>query len=429
MRLFDEMKRLDSAQRRVVTASFLGWTLDAFDFFILVFVIGAIADDFHTAIADVAYAITLTLAMRPVGALFFGWCADRFGRRPTLMVDIVLYSVLELASAFAPNLTALLVLRALFGIAMGGEWGIGSSLAMESVPATSRGIVSGLLQEGYAVGYLVAAIVYWVVFPWAGWRGMFIVGVIPALLVVYIRRGVPESPVWQQGAHSTAGMWRSIRDHSGLFLFVILMMTCFNAFSHGTQDLYPTFLRVQLGLSPGWVSILTIVANLGAIAGGILFGAWSEHIGRRRAIVLAALGALPVAYLWAYSSTLSGLAMGAFLMQFMVQGAWGIVPVHLNELSPNDVRGTFPGFSYQLGNLLISLLAPYQAKLAATHGGSYSFALATTAIAVAVLIIIVVSLGRERRGVAFTREHGAPANDDGAAAVNRDFQSQRGRSS
>jgi MFS transporter, SHS family, lactate transporter len=416
MKLFDELRQLDGPQRRAVTASFLGWTLDAFDFFVLVFVISAIADEFHAAIADVAYAITLTLAMRPVGALIFGWCADRYGRRPTLMVDILLYSLFELASAFAPSLGALLVLRALFGIAMGGEWGIGASLAMESIPPRSRGIVSGLLQEGYACGYLVAAIVYWIVFPWAGWRGMFAIGVLPALLVVYIRRGVEESPVWREQPHTTGAMWRSIKEHAGLFVYVIVLMACFNAFSHGTQDLYPTFLRVQHGFSTGLVSTLTIIANLGAIAGGILFGAWSERIGRKLAITLAAIGAPPIAYLWAYSDSLVMLALGAFLMQFLVQGAWGIVPVHLNELSPGDVRGTFPGFTYQLGNLVISLLAPYQARLAAAHGDNYAFALALTAITVAVLIIIVVALGRERHGVAFGERREAARDRSDVAA-------------
>ena len=412
MKIFDELRQLGPAQRRVVTASFLGWTLDAFDFFILVFVIGAIADDFHTAIADIAYAITLTLAMRPLGALIFGWLADRYGRRPIMMVDVTLYSLFELASAFAPSLTVLLVLRGLFGIAMGGEWGIGASLAMESIPQKSRGIVSGLLQEGYAFGYLIAAIVYWVVFPWAGWRGMFAVGVVPALLVLYIRRGVAESPVWRAQAHTSAHMWRTIKEHGWLFVYVIVLMACFNAFSHGTQDLYPTFLKQQHGFSTGMVSALTIIANLGAIAGGILFGAWSERIGRKRAITVAAIGALPIAWLWAYSDSIALLAIGAFLMQFMVQGAWGIVPVHLNELSPGDVRGTFPGFTYQLGNLVISLLAPYQAKLAAANGNNYAFALAVTAITVAVLVIVVINLGRERRGVAFGGEAASTAPPD-----------------
>ena len=408
MKFFDELRQLNGAQRRVVTASFLGWTLDAFDFFILVFVVNAIASDFHTEIADIAYAITLTLAMRPLGALIFGWLADRYGRRPVMMIDVLLFSLFELASAFAPSLAVLLVLRALFGIAMGGEWGIGSSLAMESIPAKSRGIVSGLLQEGYAVGYLIAAIVYWIVFPWAGWRGMFVVGAIPALLVLYIRRSVDESPVWREQKHSSGAMWRSIKEQRWLFLYVIVLMACFNAFSHGTQDLYPTFLKVQHHFSTAEVSTLTIIANLGAIAGGILFGAWSERIGRKVAITLAAIGALPVAWLWAYSPGIVGLALGAFLMQFMVQGAWGIVPVHLNELSPGDVRGTFPGFTYQLGNLIISLLAPLQAKLAVAHSNDYAFALVVTAITVAVLIVIVISFGGERRGIAFGR---GPAND------------------
>ena len=409
MQLFDELRQLSGAQRRVVTASFLGWTLDAFDFFILVFVVNAIASDFHTEIADIAYAITLTLAMRPVGALLFGWLADRYGRRPVMMIDVLLFSLFELASAFAPSLAVLLVLRALFGIAMGGEWGIGSSLAMESIPAKSRGIVSGLLQEGYAVGYLIAVIVYWIVFPWAGWRGMFVVGVVPALLVLYIRRGVEESPVWREQKHTSGAMWRSIKEQRWLFFYVIVLMACFNAFSHGTQDLYPTFLKVQHHFSTAEVSTLTIIANVGAIAGGILFGAWSERIGRKVAITLAAIGALPVAWLWAYSPGIVGLAFGAFLMQFMVQGAWGIVPVHLNELSPGDVRGTFPGFTYQLGNLVISLLAPLQAKLAVANGNNYAFALVVTAITVAVLIVIVISFSGERRGIAFGR---SAANDD-----------------
>jgi SHS family lactate transporter-like MFS transporter len=374
-----------------------------------VFILGAISEDFQTQVVNVAYAITLTLAMRPVGAFIFGWLADRYGRRPTLMVDILLYSVLELASAFAPNLTVLLILRALFGIAMGGEWGVGSSLVMESIPPKSRGIVSGFLQEGYAFGYLLAAIVYWTVFPYFGWRGMFIVGAIPAFLVIYIRRHVKESPVWAGYTHTTADMLRTIRAHWGLFLYVILLMSCFNAFSHGTQDLYPTFLKSQHGFSPALVSTLAIIANLGAIAGGILFGAWSERLGRRRAITIAALCSLPIIYIWMYSGSVLWLGIGAFMMQFMVQGAWGIIPVHLNELSPNDVRGTFPGFTYQLGNLLISLLAPYQAMIAAGRGGDYAFAMAAVAGVVAILIVIVVNLGRERKGIVFTQaDHSAP---------------------
>jgi SHS family lactate transporter-like MFS transporter len=233
-----------SEQKHVVAASFLGWTLDAFDFFLLVFVLKDIALEFKTDITNVTFAILLTLAMRPIGAYLFGRAADRWGRRPTLMVDVLLYSIIEFASGFAPSLTALLVLRAIFGIAMGGEWGVGASLTMESIPPHARGFVSGLLQSGYPTGYFLASIVYGLLFQYIGWRGMFMVGVIPALLVFYIRRSVPESPTWRPttAASNTVTI---LKSHWRLGIYAILLMTAFNFFSHGTQDLYPTFLQVQ----------------------------------------------------------------------------------------------------------------------------------------------------------------------------------------
>jgi SHS family lactate transporter-like MFS transporter len=401
--ILKELRGLTGPQRSVVAASFLGWTLDAFDFFIMVMVLGNVAADFHTKVSDVALASALTLFMRPVGAFIFGYIADRFGRRPTLMIDIMLYSVLELASAFAPNLITLLVLRALFGIAMGGEWGVGSSLVMESIPPKTRGAVSGFLQEGYAFGYILAAIAYWAVFtymPQYGWRAMFVIGTIPALLVVYIRMNVKESPAWEAREHAPSGMWRSIVVNWKLVLYVVLMMSCFNAFSHGTQDLYPTFLKAQHHFDPATVSTLTIIANLGAIIGGLSFGVLSENIGRRRAIVLAVLLCLPIIPIWAFSNSLLWLAVGAFLMQISVQGAWGIIPAHLNELSPDAVRGTFPGFTYSLGNAVISLLGPYQAWLAESRDNDYGFALAVVAAVVAISIAVVVGFGVEKKGVA-----------------------------
>lgn len=389
-------------QRHVVAASFLGWTLDAFDFFLLVFVLKDIAAEFRTDVADVSFAILLTLAMRPIGALLFGRAADRWGRRPTLMVDVLLYSILEFASGFAPSLTALLVLRALYGIAMGGEWGVGASLAMETVPPHARGLVSGLLQSGYPTGYFLASIVYGSLFPLIGWRGMFMVGVIPALLVLYIRRSVPESPAFAKShAAGGAGTLQLLRSHWRLGLYAVVLMTAFNFFSHGTQDIYPTFLELQHKLSPHQVSLVAIIYNIGAICGGLLFGVLSERYGRRRCIIVAALLSLPVVPLWAYGSSIALLALGAFLMQFMVQGAWGIIPVHLNELSPADARGTFPGFVYQLGNLIASVNAPLQAGLAAHYGGDYAFALACVAAVVAVLIAVFTAFGREARGISF----------------------------
>jgi MFS transporter, SHS family, lactate transporter len=398
-----ELRNLNRDQRAACIASLLGWSLDAFDFFLMVFVVRSIAGDFHTQVKDVAFAITLTLMFRPVGALVFGWLAERFGRRPVLLVDVLLYSFLELASAFAPSLGALLVLRALFGFAMGGEWGVGSSLVMETIPAQSRGIISGILQEGYAVGYLLAAIIYGLFFSLIGWRGMFVVGVLPALLVLYIRVKVKESPVWSHRDRrvESATLGGSAVRHWKRFLYVILLMTGFNFFSHGTQDLYPTFLEAQHHLAPGVVSAISIVANLGAILGGVVFGIYSQRAGRRRAIITAALLALPIIPLWAFSPTPLLLGLGAFLIQFMVQGAWGVVPVHLNELSPEGLRGIFPGFAYQLGNLLACGNAVWQAGIAADHHGNYGLALAWVAGLTAIALVIITACGPEAKGAVF----------------------------
>jgi SHS family lactate transporter-like MFS transporter len=389
-----------SEQKHVVAATFLGWTLDAFDFFLLVFVLKDIAQEFNTQIKDVTFAILLTLAMRPIGAYFFGRAADRWGRRPTLMVDVLLYSIIEFASGFAPSLTVLLMLRAIFGIAMGGEWGVGASLTMESIPPQARGFVSGLLQSGYPTGYFLASIVYGALFQYIGWRGMFMVGVIPALLVFYIRRKVPESPGWKPTT-TRSNTLAIVRSHWRLGIYAVLLMTAFNFLSHGTQDLYPTFLQIQHGFSPHEVGLIAVIYNIGAIIGGITFGSMSERFGRRRIIIIAAVLSLFVLPLWAFSATAVWLAIGAFLMQVMVQGAWGVIPVHLNELSPNDARGTFPGFVYQVGNLIASVNATLQADIAIYYGGNYAIALAVVAGTVAVAIVILTAVGVEAKGVAF----------------------------
>jgi SHS family lactate transporter-like MFS transporter len=402
MSILEQWKVLDRRQRNAFVASFLGWTLDAFDYFLMVFVLRAVAAEFNSDVKAVSVAVTLTLAMRPLGALVFGMLGDRFGRRRILMVDILLFSVRERAWAFAPPLTALLVLRAAFGFAMGGEWGLGASLTMETIPAQSRGLASGILQEGYACGFLLASVVYGLLFDHIGWRGMFAVGVVPALLVLYIRRNVEESPAWnrmqQRPRRSLASI---VRGHGRLFVYVVILMTAFNFFSHGTQDLYPTFLQAQRKLPTHTVSMIAIIANIGAIVGGIVFGMLSERIGRRRAIVFAALLALPIIPLWGFSTSVVLIALGAFLIQISVQGAWGVIPVHLNELSPDDVRGTFPGFAYQLGNLLASANATIQAGFAESRGGNYALALAIVAAAAAVAIALLTSVGPEAHGVEF----------------------------
>jgi MFS transporter, SHS family, lactate transporter len=402
MEFIEHFRRLTSRQRNTFIACFLGWSLDAFDFFILVFCVNALATQFHSRVSAISEAIFLTLAMRPVGAFLFGMMADRFGRRPTLMLDIIAYSVFELASAFAPSLKVFLVTRALFGIAMGGEWGVGAALTFETLPAEGRGFFSGLLQEGYVVGYLFAALVYGTLFPIVGWRGMFVVGTLPAFLVIYIRKNVEESPAWIEGRtkpKSEKAVGRSIATYWGSFLFLVILMFGFNSFSHGTQDLYPTFLEKNHFFSPQQVRTVSVIASLGALLGGIVFGSLSERIGRRRAIVIAALLAIPMIPMWAYSHTVPLLAVGGFLMQFMVQGAWGVIPAHLNELSPAAVRGTFPGLAYQLGNLLASWNAVIQARLVERrYAGSFPPVLAGTVLLVAVLVAMVTASGREQRG-------------------------------
>ncbi|MES2327320.1 MAG: MFS transporter [Pseudomonadota bacterium] len=406
MSLIVDLKSLDASQRSAIWASYLGWTLDAFDYFLLVFMFSAIAKEFGTDVKAVSEAVFLTLAARPIGAFVFGWLAEHFGRRPVLMADIILFSVLEFASGFAPTLTTLLVLRFLFGIAMGGEWGLGASLVMESIPPKLRGPVSGLLQSGYPSGYFVASLVYYLLFDTIGWRGMFMVGVAPALLVLLIRMHVKESPAFE--ARRGTGRWWDpvvqLMRHWKIALYLVVLMTAFNFFSHGTQDLYPTFLQKQHHFDTHTTGILAAVMNLGAIVGGISFGIWSEKIGRKRAIIIASLLALPIIPLWAFSATPVLLGLGAFLVQVAVQGAWGIIPVHLNELSPPLARSLFPGFAYQLGNLIASRNAPIQAGIAEAHGNNYGLALAMVCGITAVVIVIWTALGPERKNADFAAE-------------------------
>jgi SHS family lactate transporter-like MFS transporter len=403
MRIIDDLAVLNRAQWATFIASVLGWTLDAFDFFLMVFVIRAVAHDFNAQISEVSLSVALTLMMRPFGAFFFGWLAEKFGRRPILMIDILLFAVLELASAFAPSLPVFLVLRALFGFAMGGEWGIGASLVMESIPARSRGTVSGILQQGYPLGYLLASLVYGLMFDRFGWRGMFIMGVAPALLVVFIRLFVEESPVWEKThqAGGPTGLISALARNWKTFFYVILLMTAFNFFSHGTQDLYPTFLQVQHKLPTHTVSIIVILMNVGAIIGGLTFGFWSQQIGRRRAIIFSSLLALPIIPLWAFSTTPLMLGLGAFLLQIAVQGAWGVIAAHLNELSPEEVRGTFPGFAYQLGNFFASSNLAIQTMIAQKYQNNFALALAVVLAAAALAIAIITACGREAKESVF----------------------------
>jgi SHS family lactate transporter-like MFS transporter len=386
-------------QVNVLLAGFLGWTLDAFDFFVLVMVLPAVATDLHVTRPQIALTLTASLAMRPVGALLFGMMADRYGRRLPLMLDIVFYSVIEVLSGLAPNYATFFVLRLLYGIGMGGEWGVGASLTMESVSRRWRGILSGLLQEGYALGYLLAAAVAYAVFPHWGWRPMFFIGGLPALLSLFIRARVKESPAWESSRTDWATYGREIRRNWKLFLYLVLLMMFMNSISHGTQDMYPTFLKLQRGFSERAASVIVIISMLGAISGGILFGLLSDKKGRRRAMVTAVVLALFLIPLWILAPTTRVIVLGAFLMQFMVQGAWGVIPAHINELSPDAIRGFFPGFAYQLGVLCASSITYLQSRFGERF--TYSHVMGISMVIVLVIAAFVIGLGPERKGVTF----------------------------
>lgn len=390
-----------STQRNVAFASFASWTLDAFDFFILVFVLSDIAANFNTKISEVSLAIMLTLAVRPIGALLFGRLAEKFGRRPILMVNIITFTIFELLSAWSPTLEWFLVFRVIYGVAMGGVWGVASSLAMETIPDRSRGLMSGVFQAGYPCGYLLASVIFGLCNSLVGWRGMFLIGALPILLLPFIYFKVPESPVWLAARErkESSALMPVLKSHWKLCVYLVLLMACFNFFSHGTQDLYPTFLKVQHGLEPHVISIIAICYNIAAMLGGVFFGSLSEKIGRKKAMMIAAFLALPVLPLWAFSSGSWAVGIGAFLMQFMVQGAWGVVPTYLTELVPANARAVLPGFVYQLGNLIASVNATLQSKIAEAHGNNYGLAMAIVAGTVAVLICVIVAFGRETRGV------------------------------
>ncbi|WP_369830025.1 MFS transporter [Mycobacterium sp. 1465703.0] len=404
-------KRLTSDQRNSFIAALLGWTMDAFDYFIVVLVYADIAKTFHISKAEVAFVTTATLIMRPVGALLFGLWADRVGRRLPLMVDVMFYSVVGFLCAFAPNFTVLVILRLLYGIGMGGEWGLGAALAMEKVPVERRGFFSGLLQEGYAFGYLLASVASLVVIDWLGlsWRWLFGLSIIPALISLVIRYRVQESEVWEAAQDQMKLTSTRIRDvlRSGAiirrFIYLVLLMTAFNWMSHGTQDVYPTFLGAHTNhgaaLSSTTVKWIVVVYNVGAIIGGLVFGTLSQRFGRRYTVAFCAVLALPIVPLFAYSRSAAMLCLGSFLMQLFVQGAWGVIPAHLTEMSPDAIRGFYPGVTYQLGNLLAAFNLPIQERLAESHG--YPFALAATIVPVLITVTVLTLIGKDATGVRF----------------------------
>ncbi|WP_375490349.1 MFS transporter [uncultured Jatrophihabitans sp.] len=404
-----EQQRMTSADYRAVLAATLGWAMDSFDYFVVVLVYVEVGQDFHASATKMAFLTTVTLIMRPFGAALFGVWADKVGRKKALMTDVGFYSLVGLLCAFAPNYTTLLVLRLLYGIGMGGEWGLGASLSMEKVPPKRRGLVSGIVQQGYAIGYMLAAVAFLLIdnlTTW-GWRGLFAFSVIPALVSLFIRARVTESEVWQETRKNVernrTSIWSILREPKVLrrFGYLVLLMTAFNWLSHGTQDIYPTFMKKGLGFSENTALYVAILYNVGALIGGTLMGAASERFGRRAIVVFCAVLGLPVLPLFAASHTLGLVCLGSFLMQFLVQGAWGVIPAHLTELSPAEIRGFYPGVTYQLGNCLAAFNLPIQENLAASH--SYTFALVVTMIPVLVAVAVLAALGKEARGGQLSR--------------------------
>src|SRR6266853_959996 len=398
----DAAQPVRSGAHHAVLAGFLGWTLDAFDFFIVVFLFDTLAHQFGVTKKEIVLTITATLAMRPVGALLFGLLADRYGRRIPLMANVIYFSIIEVLCGFSPNFTIFIILRALFGIGMGGEWGVGASLAMESAPTRLRGILSGILQSGYSIGYLLAAIAARFLLPHWGWRPMFWIGALPALLALYIRTKVPESEAWRQHrAASTGEVLRVVARQWRRFVYLVLLMTFMMFLSHGTQDLYPDFLQEVHKVSVASRANIAMIYNVGAVVGAILFGFLSQAAGRRKGMLAALALSLLVIPLWAFSTSLMMLIIGAFVMQMGVQGAWGVIPVHLNELSADAARGLMPGLAYQLGILFASPTNSVEFGL--HHKFGYQWALAGFEIVTIVALAVLLISGTEAHSREFVR--------------------------
>ena len=391
-----------------VASSILGWVLDAFDFFVVVFLFDALAAKFHVDKKAIVWTISITLAMRPVGALLFGALADKYGRRKPLMVCVVYFSIITVLSGFAPNCIFFIIMRALYGIGMGGYWGIGASFAMENAPPARRGVLSGMMQGGYPFGYLLAAVGMLTIMPHFGWRAMFVVGSSLAAVIVLLTYLSPESEAWKQHRiGSIATIFKTLFQNMGSFSYLVLVMVVMSCLSHGTQDLYPDFLKslpfvrnaLVFGIKPLYA--IPILYNIGAIVGAVFFGHISEKIGRRYSVMAALILSLVSIPAWAFGGSIVVIVLGSYLMQTGVQGAFGVIPAHLNELSPDAVRSLFPGFVYQLGVLIASPAVTFEFVLR-NHFG-YPWALTLFEVVVIVLLLFVFGFGPEKRGRSFRR--------------------------
>lgn len=384
------------------TASFLGWTLDAFDFFVLVFLVETLATQFGVSKSAIIWTLTGTLATRPLGALLFGLLSDRYGRRRPLMAVVIYFSLTELLCGFAPNYTCFLLLRILYGLGMGGEWGVGASLAMEAVPARLRGVLSGILQSGYAIGYLLAAIAAHFILPRWGWRPMFWIGGLPAFLALYVRSKIPQSEPWRELRLPAFGaILQDTARHWKRCVFLVVLMTLMVFLSHGTQDLYPDFLTSDHHISPAAASEISMLYNIGAVIGAIIFGQLSQLIGRKRSLLAALAFSMYVIPFWTFGASPLVLAAAAFVMQMGVQGAWGIIPVHLFEMSPDTARGLIPGLAYQLGILFAAPTSSIEYALRDRFG--YAWALTAFEAATILLLAIIVVIGRDQRAMTLAK--------------------------
>jgi len=393
-------------QRNAVLAGFLGWTLDAFDFFILVMVISAVAKDFHVTVPAIAAALMGSLMTRPIGAILFGIMADRYGRRLPLMLNVIFYATISFLSGLAPTYRIFVILRLLFGIGMGGEWGVGASLTMESVPVKRRGLLSGILQGGYTFGFLLAALAYYTIFPHWGWRMMFFVGGAPALLALFVRYKVKETEAWHQSRTDWKSYRKAIAANWRRFLYMLLLLMFMNSMSHGTQDMFPTYLTRQLRYAPRAVAMITMLATLGNLCGALTGGRLSDKWGRRRMMMTAVALALLLIPLWMWAPNIPTIVVGAFLMQFMVTGAWGVIPAHINELSPPQLRGFFPGFVYQMGVLCAASISYIEARIG--EHLTYSRAMSMSMAVVLTCLWLIIKFGPEAKGVAFVKPISAP---------------------
>ncbi|KIM77736.1 hypothetical protein PILCRDRAFT_11824 [Piloderma croceum F 1598] len=355
-------------------SGWFAWICDAIDFFTVSLSVTNLQIQFGKPAHDITTAITLTLLFRSLGAVVFGVVSDRYGRKWPLVINLILCAILQLGAGFVQTFHQFLAIRALFGITMGGIWGLATATALENLPVELRGLASGVVQEGYAVGYLIAAVINLTLVPSvsAGWRSLFWTASGISLFAAVIRALLPESAVFlrakeferEHGLTSTEKnkvflkeTKRMLAKHWLLCIYAVVLMTGFNFLSHGSQDLYPTYLQTSKNISNHNATIATIIGNCGAIAGGAIAGWVSQYIGRRLTVVIFVCFIGAFIPLWILPSTFSSLSAGAFCMQFGVQGAWGIIPIHLAELSPPAFRATFPGVAYQLGNMVSSASA------------------------------------------------------------------------